>query len=91
MKGHYLICYDIREPARLRRVYKHMKSWGLHLQYSVFYCTLTRQQLADIINTLQSLINASEDDIRIYPLPSKPETVVLGCGDRVPEGVEVFI
>ncbi len=91
MKGHYLICYDITEPSRLNRIYNRMKSWGLHIQYSVFFCSLTRQQLSELIDMLDSLIDPEEDDIRIYPLPANPETIVLGCGDRVPDGVEVIL
>lgn len=91
MKTHYLICYDIREPKRLKKVYNQMKSWGLHLQYSVFFCTLSRNQLKELRTVLDSIIDPLNDDIRIYPLPSRPEVLVLGCGDRVPEGVEVCI
>ncbi len=91
MKTHYLVCYDICDPLRLGRIYNRMKSWGLHIQYSVFFCTLTRQQLSHLMDELESLIEPEEDDIRIYPLPSDPETIVLGCGDRVPEGVEVIV
>jgi len=68
-----------------------MKSWGLHIQYSVFFCSLTRKQLAELTEELESLIEPEEDDIRIYPLPCNPETIVLGCGDRVPNGVEVIV
>jgi CRISPR-associated protein Cas2 len=91
MKTHYLVCDDITEPSRLQRVYNRMKSWGLHIQYSVFLCTLTRQQLSWLIQELESLIEPEQDDIRIYPLPANPETIVLGCGDRVPDGVEVIV
>ncbi|RMG69109.1 MAG: CRISPR-associated endonuclease Cas2 [Nitrospirae bacterium] len=91
MKNHYLVCYDITEPSRLQRVYNRMKSWGLHIQYSVFFCTLTRHQLSSLIDELNRIIDTEQDDIRIYPLPSNPETIVLGCGDRVPDGVEVIV
>jgi CRISPR-associated protein Cas2 len=33
-----LVCYDICEPKRLRRVHKVMKGFGEPWQYSVFFC-----------------------------------------------------
>lgn len=37
------------------------------------------------------LINGHENYIRIYPLPSKPKIIVTGQGDRIPEGVNIFL
>lgn len=30
----YLVCYDVREPGRLRQTYKLLKGYGSSLQYS---------------------------------------------------------
>lgn len=91
MKTNYLICYDIRDEKRLHRVYNRMKSWGLHLQYSVFFCSLTRQELKRLTDEIEEITDPGMDDVRIYPLPGMPEVIVLGCGDRIPEGVEVVL
>jgi len=40
MRRCYLVCYDIRDPKRLRKVHRLMKAYGEPWQYSVFYCTL---------------------------------------------------
>jgi CRISPR-associated protein Cas2 len=40
-KNWYVICYDITEPKRWRRVYKKLKGYGRRLQYSIFRCRLT--------------------------------------------------
>ncbi len=91
MNANYLVCYDIAKPKRLSRVYRLMKGRGIHLQYSVFHCTLTWHQLLSIKETLSHLIDEEKDDIRIYPLPADYKVVVMGCGDRVPDGVELFM
>lgn len=91
MKAPYLVCYDIADPRRLSRVLRYMKGQGIHLQYSVFYCMLTWPELSGLKGRLQLMINRREDDIRIYPLPSGGRVYVMGCGDRVPEGVEIFV
>lgn len=91
MKANYLICYDIAEPRRLARVYKFIKGKGLHIQYSVFHCSLTWPNLLELKDKLNSLINEKEDDVRIYPLPAEEKVIIMGCGDRVPDGVEIFM
>jgi len=91
MKANYLVCYDIAEPRRLAKVYKFIKGKGLHIQYSVFHCSLTWPNLLELKDKLNSLINEKEDDLRIYPLPKEEKVIVMGCGDRVPDGVEIFM
>jgi CRISPR-associated protein Cas2 len=43
MRNRYLICYDISNEKRPRKVFKAMRSYGDsdHLQFSVFECQLT--------------------------------------------------
>lgn len=91
MKASYLVCYDIAKPRRLQRVYKLMKSWGIHLQYSVFHCRLTWLELQELKGKLNDLIHEEQDDVRIYPLPAEGKVIVMGCGDRVPDGVGIFL
>jgi CRISPR-associated protein Cas2 len=91
VKANYLVCYDIREERRLSRVYRFMRGKGLHLQYSVFYCRLTWQELLTLKGGLSEIIEESEDDVRIYPLPGDLKASVLGRGAKIPDGVEVFL
>jgi len=91
MRSDYLLCYDIKDGRRLSRVYQFMKARGLHLQYSVFYCKLTWNELLRIKEALCSIIDEKEDDVRIYPLPSGWKVMVLGCGDRLPEGADIYL
>jgi CRISPR-associated protein Cas2 len=91
MKANYLVCYDIADPRRLTRIFKLMSGRGRHLQYSVFYCSMTWRELGDLKMRILAIIDEEEDDVRIYPLPSQKKVIVMGCGDRVPEGVELFI
>lgn len=88
MKANYLICYDICEPKRLAKVFRYMKGWGLHVQYSVFHCSLTWPNLNKLKEKLRSIIDENEDDIRIYPLPLEEKVIIMGRGGRIPEGVE---
>lgn len=91
METNYLVCYDIRDEKRLKKVFGFTKQYGIHLQYSVFFCRFTWTELKNFKSKLKELIEDKEDDIRIYPLPNNVKVIVMGCGDRVPEGMNVFI
>lgn len=78
MRSSYLVCYDISDDKRLRRVFKIMRDWGDHLQYSVFECQLTRADLARLRAELSEVIHHGEDQVLFVDLgPAE------GRGDRV--------
>ncbi|MDD5007495.1 MAG: CRISPR-associated endonuclease Cas2 [Syntrophorhabdaceae bacterium] len=87
MTANYLVCYDICEERRLAKVYRYLKQRGLHIQYSVFHCRLTWQELIELKKDINEIIDEKEDDVRIYPMPQDMEVTVMGCGDRIPEGI----
>jgi len=91
MKANYIVCYDIVDDKRLSRIFRFLKQRGIHIQYSVFYCRLTWEELVKLKMGLRSIIDEKKDDVRIYPLPADSKTIVMGCGDRVPEGVDIFL
>ena len=64
----YVVCYDIRDPKRLRHVYKTMRGYGEHLQYSVFRCEITPAEKVQLIMALTEIIHEREDRILILPL-----------------------
>jgi len=78
VRNTYLVCYDISNDLRLRRVHKTMRGFGDHLQYSVFECQLTRTDLARCRHLLSEIVNHREDQVLFVELgPSE------GRGDRV--------
>lgn len=78
VRNTYLVCYDISNDLRLRRVHKTMRGFGDHLQYSVFECQLTRTDLARCRHLLSEIINHREDQVLFVDLGP-----VEGRGDRV--------
>ena len=78
MRNTFVVCYDISNDLRLRRVHKTMRGFGDHLQYSVFECQLTRTDLARCRHALSEIINHREDQVLFVDLGP-----VEGRGDRV--------
>ena len=64
----YLVCYDISEQKRWRRVYKTMKGYGVWLQLSGFQCRLSRVNLLRMTDTLTELLDTAEDHLMIIDI-----------------------
>jgi len=64
----YLVCYDVRDDKRLRRVYKIMRGFGDHIQYSVFRCVLSPRQFEQLRQRLLEVVNCDEDQVLPIPL-----------------------
>jgi CRISPR-associated protein Cas2 len=78
MRQSYLICYDICDEKRLRKVFQIMRGYGDHLQFSVFECQLTPSDLLRCRADLAAVIHHKEDQVLFVNLgPSE------GRGDRV--------
>jgi len=78
MRNTYLVCYDISDDKRLRKVFKTMRDFGDHLQYSVFECQFTPADLARCKDALAQIIKHDEDQVLFVDLgPTE------GRGDRV--------
>jgi CRISPR-associated protein Cas2 len=78
MRNSYIVAYDIADPKRLRLVFKTMRAWGDHLQYSVFECQLNAADLVRLRAALAAIIHHDEDQVLFVDLgPS------AGRGDRV--------
>ena len=70
MRRCYLVCYDIREPKRLRQVHKLMKGFGEPWQYSVFFCVLRAIDRVRMQSQLEEQMNLKEDQALIIDLGS---------------------
>lgn len=83
MRTTYLVCYDITDDKRLRRVFKTCKNFGEHLQYSVFECDLSPQEKAELERNLDELIKHDEDQVvfvTLGPSEGRGERVITALG-----------
>ena len=78
MRTSYLICYDICDDKRLRKVFQLMRGEGDHLQFSVFECQLTPMDFARCRAALGAIIQHDEDQVLFVNLGP-----AAGRGDRV--------
>lgn len=63
----FLVTYDVREAKRLRGVYKLLRGYGEHLQFSVFRCALTPVRRAELVERLRAIVH-DEDQVLLIRL-----------------------
>ncbi|HXG40318.1 MAG TPA: CRISPR-associated endonuclease Cas2 [Candidatus Limnocylindrales bacterium] len=63
-----LVCYDIRDPKRLRQTHDVMLGYGDPLQYSVFVCELSATETALLESDLRRVIRPSVDSVAFVDL-----------------------
>ena len=67
-RGRFVVSYDITDDKRRTKVTKTIAGYGHRVQYSVFECLLTKDDLAQLQERIQAAIDADKDDVRFYPL-----------------------
>jgi len=83
MRTSYLVCYDISDDKRLRRVFKTMRAWGDHIQFSVFGCQLTSSDLVKLRADLAGIIHHHDDQVLFVllgPAEGRGERVITALG-----------
>ena len=78
MRKSYLVCCDVCDDKRLRKVFSIMRGYGHHLQYSGFECQFAMPDLARWPADLNAVIHHDDDRVLFIHL-GPPE----GRGDRV--------
>jgi CRISPR-associated protein Cas2 len=68
-KSWYIICYDVRDDKRLRKVAKHLKGYGERIQFSVFRCRLSKRGVERLKWELTKIMDL-EDDLLVIGLCS---------------------
>lgn len=78
--GAYLVCYDVADPRRLRRVARLMERHGTRVQRSVFVCRLTAAQKERLAARLGRLILPASDAVSLYALCARCEETTAHLG-----------
>jgi len=67
-RNRFVVCYDVRDPARLRRTHQTMLGYGDPLQYSVFLCELSRAERILMELALRRVVALREDSVIVIDL-----------------------
>jgi len=67
----YLVCYDISDPKRLRKVAKICEDFGYRRQLSVFLVRVSATEFVRLRTRLYEAVNLDEDQVLFLPLCGK--------------------
>lgn len=82
-----LVVYDVETTTkegqrRLRQVAKACEGYGQRVQYSVFEVDCSKTAFARLVVELESIMNPSQDSVRIYPLDRDGFDRVIRLGQQ---------
>lgn len=83
MRITYLVCYDIADDKRLKRVFKTCKNFGDHLQFSIFECDLNTTEKVRLESALKEIIDHTKDQVmfvRLGPAEGRGDRVITALG-----------
>ena len=63
-----LVCYDISNPKRLRKVARCCEDYGYRKQFSVFICRISATDFVRLRSRLYDIINLEVDQVLFIPL-----------------------
>jgi CRISPR-associated protein Cas2 len=88
----FVICYDIANETRLRKVAKVMLSFGQRVQHSVFECELQERDLERLKVRINNIIDTRADSVRFYRMCASCRRQRLSWGvEPMKETPSVFI
>ena len=73
----YLVCYDVADPRRLRRVHRFLLGYKAGGQKSFFECWLTPAELRHLQDDLTRLLDAVTDRAHLFQLDPAQAVVYL--------------
>ena len=87
----YLVCYDICDPSRVRRVHHFLQGFKVGGQKSFFECWLTPPELKEVHRALRQLMDAVEDRVHIFQLDPRMNAECHGAASSKPLGTPFMI
>lgn len=87
----YVVTYDIPDDRRRGQVHKMLSGFGEWRQYSLFECFLTAKQFLTLQERLRTLVDKTEDRVRIYRLCTTCMNRVDSVGHERPHDPKTYI
>lgn len=89
----FVICYDIANDRRRRRVDKVLSGYGYRVQESVFEAELDERRFLEARRKLAKEIDETEDNLRFYRqcMRCKSGVEVMGVGPYPTDGPELLV
>jgi CRISPR-associated protein Cas2 len=68
----FVICYDIADPKRLKKIAKIIEKKAFRIQKSIYVAfDMTKDEVLSIVDSVINIYDEKYDDIRIYKIKHK--------------------
>lgn len=84
----YLICYDIADDRRRRRVVRLIEGYGQRLHESAYSARLRPGQAARLLRALEKSVDRIEDRVTLYPVCGRDHPDRIHLGAEVQDSLE---
>jgi CRISPR-associated protein Cas2 len=79
----YIICYDISNDKRRRRLVRCLHFFGERVQESVFEAVLNASLMNKMQSTIAGIINHESDCVYIYPVTGINDSLIKRMGKSI--------
>jgi CRISPR-associated protein Cas2 len=80
-----VVVYDIPDDKRRTKLAHFLEGYGKRVQFSVFECFLSLEEMRQLCEKVKKQVKPKEDDIRFYWISPEGASMVLTIGSEKPE------
>lgn len=80
-----VVVYDIPDDKRRTKLSNFLEGYGRRVQFSVFECFLSLEEMRELYQKVQRLVKPDEDNVRFYWISEEAVSRVLTIGAQGPE------
>jgi CRISPR-associated protein Cas2 len=79
-----IVVYDIPDDKRRTRLSNFLEGYGRRVQWSVFECFLSLDEMRELHQKVTKLVKPTEDNVRFYWLSQEAVSRALTIGGELP-------
>jgi CRISPR-associated protein Cas2 len=80
-----VVVYDVPDDKRRLKLAKFLEGYGRRVQFSVFECFLTLDEMRGLCEKVRGRVKVKEDNVRFYWISADAVGRVLTLGSAPPE------
>ena len=81
-----VVVYDVPDDKRRLKLSKLLEGYGRRVQFSMFECFLTLEEMRGLYERVGRQVKVKEDNVRFYWISRDAVSRVLTLGSEPPEG-----
>jgi CRISPR-associated protein Cas2 len=80
-----VVVYDIPDDKRRTKLSNFLEGYGRRVQFSVFECFLSLEEMRQLFEKSKKIVKPSEDNLRFYWISEEAVSRVLTIGGEEPK------